>query len=107
MTSFVQRGSKAVGRVLLLTSALAMFTPWITYTVPPGHRAVIFDRLKGVHPETYKEGIHLMIPWVHVPHILDVRTTPTDIPTMTGAKDLQQVSVNLKKSGFYISFGVG
>jgi prohibitin 1 len=37
-----------------------------------------------------------MIPWVHVPHILDVRTTPTDIPTMTGAKDLQQVSVNLR-----------
>lgn len=69
----------------------------VLFTVPPGHRALIFDRTKnGIQPQTYDPGWHLKLPWFHIPYIMDVRTTPTDIPTMTGANDLQQVSVSLR-----------
>jgi regulator of protease activity HflC (stomatin/prohibitin superfamily) len=36
------------------------------FTVYPGHRAVIFDRLQGVKQEVVGEGTHFLIPWVQV-----------------------------------------
>ena len=62
------------------------FDELLCFSVDGGHRAVIFDRFKGVKPEVIGEGTHFMIPWLHRPIIFDIRTRPRSIPSITGTK---------------------
>ncbi|KAI8915125.1 band 7 family-domain-containing protein [Entophlyctis helioformis] len=66
------------------------------YNVEGGHRAVIFDRLRGVMPVTIEEGTHFVVPWLQRPIIFDVRTKPRNISTTTGSKDMQTISLTLR-----------
>lgn len=66
------------------------------FTVDGGERAVIFDRFRGVLPEVVGEGTHFRLPWVQTPHIMDVRTRPRTISSVTGTKDLQMVNMSLR-----------
>ena len=42
------------------------------------------------------EGTHLMIPWVQMPVIYDIRARPKNVPTITDSKDLQNVNITLR-----------
>jgi len=67
------------------------------YNVDAGHRAIIFDRIRGVLPVTKDEGTHFRVPIIQVPYFFDVRTKPRLIPNQkTGTKDLQTVSISLR-----------
>ncbi|KAK9236635.1 band 7 family-domain-containing protein [Lipomyces kononenkoae] len=66
------------------------------YDVKGGSRAVIFDRFVGVRQDVVSEGTHFLIPWLQKAVIMDVRTTPRNISTTTGSKDLQMVSLTLR-----------
>lgn len=66
------------------------------YDVRGGTRAVIFDRLSGVKEQVINEGTHFLVPWLQRAIIYDVRTTPRNISTTTGSKDLQMVSLTLR-----------
>ncbi|XP_067931675.1 prohibitin 1-like [Watersipora subatra] len=66
------------------------------YNVDGGHRAVIFDRISGVSQKVRGEGTHFLIPLVQTPYIFDVRSRPTNVPVVTGSKDLQNVSITLR-----------
>jgi len=66
------------------------------YNVEGGHRAVIFDRFRGVLPNVSGEGTHFLIPWVQRPIIFDVRSKPRNVPVITGSKDLQNVNITLR-----------
>ncbi len=66
------------------------------YDVKAGTRAVIFDRLSGVKETVVNEGTHFLVPWLQKAVIFDVRTKPRIIPTTTGSKDLQMVSLTLR-----------
>jgi len=66
------------------------------YNVDGGHRAVIFDRVSGVSEKVRGEGTHFLIPVVQTPYIFDVRARPTNVPLVTGSKDLQNVSITLR-----------
>ncbi|KAK7204123.1 band 7 family-domain-containing protein [Myxozyma melibiosi] len=66
------------------------------YDVQGGTRAVIFDRFSGVRQTVVSEGTHFLIPWLQRAVIMDVRTTPRNISTTTGSKDLQMVSLTLR-----------
>jgi len=66
------------------------------YDVKGGSRAVIFDRLSGVKETVTNEGTHFLIPWLQKAIVFDVRTKPRIIPTTTGSKDLQMVSLTLR-----------
>lgn len=57
----------------------------------------MFDSLRGgVRDKVIGEGTHFMIPVIQRPIIMDVRTKPREIPSMTGTKDLQMVSIKLR-----------
>ncbi|KAF6256079.1 prohibitin [Scenedesmus sp. NREL 46B-D3] len=56
------------------------------YNVDGGERAVIFDRFRGILPEVVGEGTHVRIPWIQTPHIMDIRTRPRSISSVTGTK---------------------
>jgi hypothetical protein len=47
---------------------------------------VLFDRLKGVLPETSGEGTHFLVPWLQQAVIFDIRTRPRSISSVTGTK---------------------
>lgn len=66
------------------------------YTVPPGHRAIIFDRAKGVTDAVITEGAHLLVPVLQRPIIMDCRLQPRTISSITGTKDLQSVNLSLR-----------
>jgi len=66
------------------------------YNVDGGHRAVMFDRFRGVLPQVSSEGTHFMIPWVQRPIVFDIRARPKNVPSITGSKDLQNVNITLR-----------
>ncbi|KAG8071205.1 hypothetical protein GUJ93_ZPchr0006g41298 [Zizania palustris] len=66
------------------------------YTVDGGERAIIFDRFRGVLPETSSEGTHFRVPWLQKPIIFDIRTRPHSFSSTSGTKDLQMVSLTLR-----------
>lgn len=66
------------------------------YTVDGGQRAVIFDRFRGILDKTSDEGTHFLIPWLQKPYVMDVRTRPRSITSVTGTKDLQMVNLTLR-----------
>ncbi|POI20532.1 hypothetical protein CIB84_015721 [Bambusicola thoracicus] len=67
-----------------------------SFPVDAGHRAVIFDRFRGVQDTVVGEGTHFLIPWVQKPIIFDCRSRPRNIPVITGSKDLQNVNITLR-----------
>jgi len=66
------------------------------YNVEPGHRAVMFDRFRGIMDEVSEEGTHFKIPFIQFPKIMDVRDIPRVISSNTGTKDLQMVNISLR-----------
>mmetsp|Transcript_38182 Transcript_38182/g.96646 ORF Transcript_38182/g.96646 Transcript_38182/m.96646 type:complete len:282 (-) Transcript_38182:505-1350(-) len=66
------------------------------FNVDGGERAVIFDRFRGVLPETVGEGTHFRIPLIQDPYIMDIRTRAKTISSVTGTKDLQMVNMSVR-----------
>lgn len=66
------------------------------YTVPGGHRAVVFNRVVGMKEAIYGEGLNFNIPWFERPVIYDIRTRPVNLQTLTGSKDLQMVTIAVR-----------
>ncbi|KAL6899696.1 hypothetical protein ACP4OV_006354 [Aristida adscensionis] len=90
--SFLTRFAKAAAGLGVAASALSTSL----YTVDGGERAVIFDRFRGVLPETVAEGTHFLVPFLQKPFLFDIRTRPHSFSSNTGTKDLQMVSLTLR-----------
>lgn len=91
---------KALSRLGRLSGAgaIGVFTvSQCLYNVDGGERAVMFDSLRGgIRPEVSGEGTHFMVPVIQRPIVIDVRTKPREIPSVTGTKDLQMVNIKLR-----------
>lgn len=46
----------------------------------------MYDRISGVKPESVGEGTHFRIPWLQSPNVMDIRTRPRTISSVTGTK---------------------
>lgn len=66
------------------TAARAIF--YGCTAVDGGERAVMYDRLQGVLPQPIGEGTHVRIPWLQNPTIMDIRTRPRSISSVTGTQ---------------------
>ena len=75
------RGASRLPGPVLLTRGAAN-----PNAVDGGEQAVLFDRLKGVLPETSGEGTHFLVPWLQKAIIFDIRTRPRSISSVTGTK---------------------
>jgi prohibitin 1 len=86
-----------VGRLSGVLAAGAFTVSQCLYNVDGGERAVMFDSLRGgVRDDVRSEGTHFLIPVVQRPIIIDVRTKPREIPSVTGTKDLQMVNIKMR-----------
>jgi prohibitin 1 len=87
----------ALGRASGVLAVGAFTVSQCLYNVDGGERAVLFDNLRnGIRSDVRGEGTHFIIPVVQRPIILDVRTKPREIPSVTGTKDLQMVNIKLR-----------
>jgi prohibitin 2 len=103
VNEFVSRfgkNPKGVGAgfsALLAAAGLAYGASNSFFTVEGGHRAIIFNRIGGIQPNTiFSEGLHLRVPWFQYPIIYDIRAKPRLIRSPTGSKDLQMVNIALR-----------
>ena len=48
----------------------------------------MYDRISGVKPIPVGEGTHLRIPWLQSPNVMDIRTRPRTISSVTGTKGM-------------------
>jgi prohibitin 1 len=84
-------------RLLFGLTTAALVGNVCLYNVDAGQRAVIFKRFGGgIQQYTVGEGTHFLIPGLHRAFIMDVRTQPRNIATITGTKDLQTVNLSLR-----------
>ncbi|KAL4689519.1 hypothetical protein H8959_012310 [Pygathrix nigripes] len=68
----------------------------LIYNVDAGHRAVVFDRFRGIQAIEVGKGTHFLTPWLQKPVIFDCRSQPRNVPVITGSKDLQNVNITLR-----------
>lgn len=91
---------RALARLGSLSGTLAVGAFTVNsclYNVDGGQRAVLFDSLRGgIQPDVRGEGTHLFVPFIQRPIIMDVRTKPREVPSVTGTKDLQMVNIKLR-----------
>lgn len=91
---------KALRSVGNLSGALAVGAATLNsclYNVDGGERAVMFDNLRGgIMSDVINEGTHFLIPIIQRPILMDVRTKPREIPSITGTKDLQMVNIKMR-----------
>ncbi|CAK6448557.1 unnamed protein product [Pipistrellus nathusii] len=87
---------ESIGKVGLAAALAGGVVNSALYNVDAGHRAVIFDRFRGVQDTAVGEGTHFLIPWVQKPIIFDCRSRPWNVPVTTGSKDLQNVHITLR-----------
>lgn len=87
--------SKAVGALAVAGGAVYAGTHAL-YSVPGGHRAVEFSRLFGVMDVTKGEGTHFLVPWMEWPYVIDCRTRPRVVSSLSGSRDLQMVQISLR-----------
>ena len=94
------KNSKGIGSGLgglLALTGLAYAGTQSVFTVEGGHRAIIFNRIGGIEPNTiYSEGLHFRVPWFQYPIVYDIRAKPRLIKSPTGSKDLQMVNIALR-----------
>jgi prohibitin 1 len=93
------RLSKLVPRLMGLGTALSVAATAAAsslFVVEGGHRAVLWDRFRGVLPDVKGEGMHFKIPFIQKPTYYEIRTRWKYIDSDTGTKDLQTVNLKLR-----------
>ena len=92
----MQALQKLGGPLLVGGGLVALTANDCYYTVEPGHRAVMFNRIGGVGNSVVAEGLHFKLPWLQWPLIFDIRQRPHTITSPSGSKDLQTVNLSLR-----------
>lgn len=54
------------------------------------------NRFGGMSSTVVGEGTHFKLPWLQRPYIYNVRSTPRNIKSITGSRDLQMIDINLR-----------
>lgn len=93
----MDKALRSVGGITTILAGGTFALNSCLYNVDGGERAVMFDTLRGgVLPQVVNEGTHFMIPVIQRPIVMDVRTKPREIPSVTGTKDLQMVNIKMR-----------
>ncbi len=90
------RGIGGLVAAVILVGGGAWVIQNALFNVDGGHRAIKYQRIKGVSPSIYAEGTHFLIPWFESPIIYDVRARPRNVSSLTGTKDLQMVNITCR-----------
>ena len=90
--------TKALAKYMIITLIAAFLLTFLQDTVvivPAGHRAVIFDTVKGVLPTPLKEGMNYITPYLQNAVVIDVRVQKAEFTASAASKDLQMVHTTI------------
>lgn len=86
---------RSVGRTAALILGIAVVLQVIVsgvVVVPAGHRAVVFDVLRGgVKPVALGEGLNFIVPFTQEATVIDIRVQKAEYDAEAASKDLQTV----------------
>jgi prohibitin 1 len=95
--AMAEQALNRLGRASGVLAVGAFTVSQCLYNVDGGERAVMFDSLRGgIRSDVRGEGTHFLVPVIQRPIIIDVRTKPREIPSVTGTKDLQMVNIKMR-----------
>lgn len=77
-----------VGKAGISFLALGLVATRCVFVVDGGERVVLFNQLRGLLPDVYGEGMHFMVPILHIPRRFVIRTRPYSVQSITGTRDL-------------------
>jgi len=63
----------ALGGAIALIGSMYKVGTTAVYTVDTGHKAIIFNKVTGLKETTYREGLHLKMPWFERAIIYNVK----------------------------------
>mmetsp|Transcript_7430 Transcript_7430/g.12553 ORF Transcript_7430/g.12553 Transcript_7430/m.12553 type:complete len:137 (-) Transcript_7430:475-885(-) len=92
----MEKALNRMGQLGGLLVGLGLVGTKFVFVVDGGERALIFNKLRGLQPEVYGEGMHFKVPLVMSPRYFEVRSRPRLISSTTGTRDLQQVDLTLR-----------
>jgi regulator of protease activity HflC (stomatin/prohibitin superfamily) len=83
--------------VLIVAPLLVLeIVVWSAFViVPPGHRGVVFNKLKGIRPVALGEGFNFILPVVDDVVLYDIRMQKVEFEATAASKDLQSVSTKV------------
>lgn len=87
---------RSVFRLGFVAGTAGVVDTFFLYNVDGGYRGVVYDRARGILPNTLNEGTSIVVPWLQNVTLFDIRDRPKVISTVTGTKDLQQVNISLR-----------
>lgn len=90
-----QTGTPLAAGAAVLAGAGYVVTNSI-YTVDAGHMSIKYSKFFGVGNQTFREGVHFMLPYFERAIIFDVRARPHMVTSNTGTRDLQTVNLTLR-----------
>ncbi|EGW15035.1 Prohibitin [Cricetulus griseus] len=92
------KGFESIGKFGLTLAFAGGTVNSALYNVDAGHRAVIFDRFRGVQDIVVGEGTHFLIPWVQTPTIFDCGSRPQNVPVITDERVLPSITTEILES---------
>eukprot|EP00439_Symbiodinium_sp_Y106_P024327 s1805_g2.t5 len=90
-----QTGTPLAAGAAVLAGAGYVVTNSI-YTVEAGHMSIKYSKFFGIGNQTFREGVHFMMPYFERAIIFDVRARPHMVTSNTGTRDLQTVNLTLR-----------
>ena len=85
-----------MGKLGMALIGLGVIGTRFVFVVDGGERALIFNKLRGLQPTVYGEGMHFKLPVIMTPRYFEIRSRPRLISSTTGTRDLQQVDLTLR-----------
>lgn len=87
--------------ILKLGSGLGTFLSFIVlsksfFKIEPGFLAIKFNTITGVQSKVYREGFHILIPFLEKPILYDCRMKNHLNNCLCGSKDLQTVNLKIR-----------
>ena len=92
----MERFLDRIGKLGFSLMALGVVGTRFVFVVDGGERALVFNKLRGLQPHVYGEGMHFKIPMIMSPRYFEIRDRPRLISSSTGTKDMQQVDITLR-----------
>lgn len=90
------KGTATIASILLGGGLIGLGANNSLFTVEPGHKAVMFNRVRGVKQQILDEGLHFRMPWFEWPTMYNCRARPRTVRSPSGTRDLQMVDITLR-----------
>jgi len=96
MAANLDKVLNVVGRSAVVLGAAGSVPMFFLFNVDAGERSMMWTMTSGLMKQPYGEGTHFKVPYMMRPTNYDVRARAYQIPSNTGTKDMQNVTIHVR-----------